>query len=61
MLHPEKIARIAIDKQLTRAGWEIVSREEYTPDSIAAVGIRSEFLEFVSTLKGCNITAWGEA
>ena len=37
MLHPEEKARIAIDKQLTRAGWEIVSREEYAPGCAAAV------------------------
>ena len=27
---PEEMAREKIDKQLKRAGWDIVSRDEYT-------------------------------
>ena len=30
-LLPEQLARIKIDKQLTEAGWDIVTREEYVP------------------------------
>ena len=28
-MHPEERAREKIDRQLKKAGWEIVSREEY--------------------------------
>lgn len=34
---PEERARVKIDKQLNNAGWEIVSREEYVPNSTVAV------------------------
>ena len=34
---PEERAREKIDRQLKKAGWEIVSREEYTPHSASAV------------------------
>ena len=34
---PEELARVKIDKQLNDAGWDIVSRNEYVPQSTAAV------------------------
>ena len=34
---PEERAREKIDRQLKKAGWEIVSREEYIPHSASAV------------------------
>lgn len=34
---PEELAREKIDKQLISAGWDIVSRNEYTPKSTSAV------------------------
>ena len=34
---PEEKARVIIDKQLTAAGWDIVSRDEYIPRSASAV------------------------
>lgn len=34
---PEERAREKIDKQLNNAGWEVVPRDEYIPDSTAAV------------------------
>ena len=51
---PEEKARIKIDKQLTAAGWNIVSREEYVPGSASAVkealmqgNTESDYLLFV--------------
>ena len=34
---PEEQARVKIDKQLTNAGWDIVSRDEYVPFTASAV------------------------
>ena len=34
---PEELARIKIDKQLQDAGWDIVSRMEYIPNTTSAV------------------------
>ena len=34
---PEEKARVKIDKQLRNAGWDIVSRNEYLPNSTTAV------------------------
>lgn len=34
---PEEQARIVIDKQLTDAGWDIVSRDDYVPYNALAV------------------------
>lgn len=34
---PEEKARIKIDKQLRNAGWNIVSRNKYLPNSTDAV------------------------
>ena len=34
---PEERARLKIDKQLIDAGWDIVSRHEYIPNSASAV------------------------
>ena len=34
---PEEKARVKIDKQLRNAGWDIVSRNEYLPNSTVAV------------------------
>ena len=36
-LLPEEKARVKIDRQLTNAGWDIVSRNEYVPRSASAV------------------------
>ena len=51
---PEEKARIKIDKQLTAAGWDIVSRDEYVPQSASAVkealmpgNLESDYLLFV--------------
>jgi type I restriction enzyme R subunit len=51
---PEEKARIKIDKQLADAGWDIVSRNEYVPDSASAVkeaimqgNTESDYLLFV--------------
>lgn len=51
---PEERAREKIDKQLTDAGWDIVSRNEYVPKSTAAVkealmrgNTESDYLLFV--------------
>lgn len=51
---PEELAREKIDKQLTAAGWDVVSREEYVPNSTAAIkealmtgGTESDYLLFV--------------
>lgn len=51
---PEEKARVKIDKQLTQAGWDIVSRDEYVPQSAAAVkealmrgNTESDYLLFV--------------
>ena len=35
-LKPEEIAREKIDRALKRAGWAVVSREEYSPNLHAA-------------------------
>ena len=37
ILLPEEKARIKIDKQLIKAGWDVVSRDEYVPQSASAV------------------------
>ena len=34
---PEEHAREKIDKQLSKAGWDIVSRDEYVPRTASAV------------------------
>lgn len=51
---PEEKARIKIDKQLRNAGWDIVSRNEYLPNSTTAVkealmlgNTESDYLLFV--------------
>ena len=36
-LLPEQKARLKIDKQLNRAGWDVVSRDEYVPGHALAV------------------------
>ena len=36
-LLPEEKARVKIDKQLRNAGWDIVARNEYLPNSTSAV------------------------
>jgi len=35
---PEERAREKIDRQLKKAGWDIVPREEYIPRSASATG-----------------------
>lgn len=51
---PEEKARIKIDKQLRNVGWDIVSRNEYLPNSTTAVkealmlgNTESDYLLFV--------------
>ena len=51
---PEEKARVKIDKQLTSAGWDIVSRDEYVPHCASAVkealmqgNTESDYLLFV--------------
>ena len=34
---PEELARVKIDKQLNNAGWDIVSRLDYLPNSTVAI------------------------
>ena len=34
---PEEKARVKIDKQLTSAGWDVVTRDEYVPQSASAI------------------------
>ena len=54
VLLPEEKARIKIDKQLINSGWDIVSRDEYIPQSASAVkeaimkgNTESDYLLFV--------------
>lgn len=54
VLLPEEKARMKIDRQLTNAGWDIVSRDEYVPRSASAVkealmqgNTESDYLLFV--------------
>lgn len=51
---PEELARVKIDKQLSEAGWEIASRNEYVPNTTTAVkealmigGTESDYLLFI--------------
>lgn len=51
---PEELARVKIDKRLNSAGWDIVSREDYVPNTSLAVkealmksGNESDYLLFV--------------
>lgn len=51
---PEERARVKIDKQLISAGWDVVSRDEYVPQSASAVkealmqgNTESDYLLFV--------------
>lgn len=37
LMLPEEKARVKIDKQLRNVGWDIVSRNEYLPNSTVAV------------------------
>ena len=53
-MFPEEHARVKIDKQLIGAGWDIVSRDEYVPQSASAVkealmqgNTESDYLLFV--------------
>ncbi len=53
-MFPEELARVKIDKQLRDAGWEIVSRNDYVPNTTAAVkealmmgGTESDYLLFI--------------
>ncbi len=54
LMLPEELVREKIDKQLKRAGWDIVSRDEYTPNTTSAVkealmqgNTESDYLLFV--------------
>ncbi len=51
---PEEKARVKIDKQLNNAGWEVVARDEYIPNTTSAVkealmvgNTESDYLLFV--------------
>ena len=51
---PEELARVKIDKQLNNAGWDIVSRLDYLPNSTVAImeglmqgNTESDYLLFV--------------
>ena len=51
---PEEKARVKIDNQLTSAGWDVVSRDEYVPQSASAIkealmkgNTESDYLLFV--------------
>lgn len=51
---PEELARVKIDKQLNNAGWDIIARNEYLPNSTVAVkealmkgNTESDYLLFV--------------
>ncbi len=51
---PEELARVKIDKQLNNAGWDIISRNEYLPNSTVAIkealmkgNTESDYLLFV--------------
>ena len=53
-MSPEEKARVIIDKQLISAGWDIVSRDDYVPQSASAVkealmqgNTESDYLLFV--------------
>lgn len=53
-MKPEELARVKIDKQLNNAGWDIVSRLDYLPNSTVAVkeglmqgNTESDYLLFV--------------
>lgn len=53
-MFPEELARVKIDKQLNNAGWDIVSRLDYLPNSTVAVmeglmkgNTESDYLLFV--------------
>ena len=37
---PEEKARVKIDKQLRNAGWDIVARDEYVPNSTGIIYFR---------------------
>ena len=54
ILLPEEKARIKIDKQLINAGWDVITRDEYVPQSASAVkeaimkgNTESDYLLFV--------------
>ena len=54
VLLPEEKARIKIDKQLINAGWDVITRDEYVPQSASAVkeaimkgNTESDYLLFV--------------
>ena len=51
---PEELARVKIDKQLNNAGWDIIARNEYLPNSTVAIkealmkgNTESDYLLFV--------------
>ena len=51
---PEELARVKIDKQLNNAGWDIITRNEYLPNSTVAIkealmkgNTESDYLLFV--------------
>ena len=53
---PEEKARVKIDKQLRNAGWDIVTRNEYLPNSIDGTAIRIQFkISGLSKIKGLEL------
>ena len=64
---PEEKARVKIDKQLRNAGWDIVDRNEYLPNSTSAVkealmggNTESDYLLFIDVYEtvGNVIPVW---
>lgn len=64
---PEEKARVKIDKQLRNAGWDIVARNEYLPNSTSAVkealmggNTESDYLLFIDGKAIAVVEAKGE-
>lgn len=60
---PEEKARVKIDKQLRNAGWDIVARDEFVPNSTSAIkellihrgGLGMKIIEILFTEKGMKV------
>ena len=55
---PEEKARVKIDEQLRNAGWDIVARDEYVPNSTSAI---KEALMVGNTESDCLLFIDGKA
>lgn len=50
---PEEKARVKIDKQLRNAGWDIVARDEYVPNSTSAIKeLKKVAVDLLKKIKG---------